>query len=198
MKIYHRSLELLRVSPQEWRNLQDAPSSPRKYSAFSAWQGSIRRYHSSQGDQQAAINYLEGQFDKHFKANMTNERRLVEYTNYILEYCQDFEQLGHVCNELGSKLDFQLENDVILAGTIFRFDLVLSGGYSAFLLKRDDSDWQSELRMPLIQGYFADKLNVPLHQVSVGVYDVVQYSARTVSRAKEEIRLLLARVSGAR
>ena len=80
------------------------------------------------------------------------------------------------------------ERHAYVSGQAARVDLVQSGGYGIWMFVRDQPDWESDPRMPLLQFSYAQRLNVSMDSIDVGVYDfeIGTYAARKFS--SDEVR----------
>jgi hypothetical protein len=89
-----------------------------------------------------------------------------------------------------------------LSGIISRVD-VTSDGYQGVLFGENQTNWKSQLRMPLIQKALADKYVRPVQDISVGVQAiddltlyVVTFSLRQIRQAEEAFMDLGERIKG--
>ncbi len=127
----------------------------------------------------------------------SGRRRLYEFDTYI----QWYESSGVIVADHRSRLDLDLENGLILGGTVSRLDIT-NDGYRAILLGSRKPTWQQETRMPLIQRTMAAKYERPEDEVSVGYQnldgsdlEVVVYSQTTLNEAENIARQLASIVS---
>ena len=82
-------------------------------------------------------------------------------------------------------------------------DLKTQSGYAIILFIKEDYDWETELRMPLIQEAYSKKLGAPLNEISVGIYcletnrhEFKTFSSKEVGKAKGEVTELAKIVKG--
>jgi hypothetical protein len=74
----------------------------------------------------------------------------------------------------------------MLSGKIERLDLRLTIGYRATTTQLNKTDWENELRWPLVQKAIAQELACPTEEVEVGVFcfEDGKYTYRTFSDAE--------------
>jgi hypothetical protein len=167
---------------------------------FRMWQYALKRVHSESVD--AAAEYLRKTVLSNFKINERNERRLDELLDMLYEYSTAFESLGHVAVEVLKPMNLAINPKLTISGEITRLDLVPTGGYAAVVLSREEGeDWRRQIRFPLIQAHFAEKLNCSLKDVTVGIYslpdatyELHRFTTSRVSAAQTEIATLAARL----
>jgi hypothetical protein len=198
VKIPHRDLEEARQNPGAYvRRLSGRE--PRGFgpTLFRAWQLTIYRYHET-GNPAAIKSDLE----KRFKKFSSGPRQFDDYYENLQDYIRDFERLKHVVVDTKVRVNINLGASIQLVGEVSRVDLSPDEGYSAVLiLSREQTNWQDQLRMPLLQRFFAENLSVALERVKVGVYvmegkhEFVSYSASDVAEAEKEARSVARRLT---
>jgi hypothetical protein len=199
VNISHRQLEELRSNPGRWLGARTANMiSPHPFNfrtKFRTWQEAAKRYHACNGNRSLAVEYLESLFWQRFKQNPKNERELTQYTDQLIIYFDSFQRLRHTVSELDRKIKISVGHDINITGLVSRVDLVLSGGYAVYIYEKVNPTWRNELRMPLIQQYFANELACSLNQISVGIYsfslghhESIFYSRSAVEAASSEVR----------
>ncbi len=193
MRIPHRNLEQARSNPLAYVRQAAATSAIYRMSAFRLWQFAIREYHRTNQNLALAERYLDSKFRRTFAGGQGLERRLLEFKAHLGVYAQEFIGLGHNALGVSERLSMDLGHGVSMTGEIGRVDLVISGGYAAYLFLKEQTQWRDELRMPLLQANFADKFSVPTVLVRVGVYTLelgehedTQFSQRYVAGALQE------------
>ena len=122
---------------------------------------------------------------------------MLKLLNELNLYVDAYQASGNTIASLGTRIGITIDPDFQLTGEIPRIDLVPSGGYAVWLFSRTTNQWRDELRMPIIQYYFAQTLGVDISSVSVGFYffsaaryDSYQYSDTTIEAARRECRSL--------
>jgi hypothetical protein len=170
MKIPLSRLEEVRRDPIAFRESGGAGVPYSRISAYRVWQLATRKIHQPSGGLETAVDYLEDHFRRNFKASKRNDERLNDLTEKLLAYDRDFDRLGQHVVELGKRVRIRLDSDSFLTGEVPRLDLVSSGGYAVYLFEKESQGWQHELRMPILQRCFANELQCPSAQVSVGIY----------------------------
>jgi hypothetical protein len=199
VKVSHGQLELLRANPAAFAARQHTRGFGGP-SMFRMWQYALKRIHSESAD--AAAEYLRETVLSNFKVNHRNERRLDELVDALYEYAAAFTSLGNVVVEVLKPMNLVINPKLTIAGEITRLDLVPTRGYAAFLLSREEgADWRKQMRFPLIQAHFAEKLNCAVTDVAVGIYSVPgathelhRFSASGIRAAQAEIVKIAARL----
>lgn len=166
IKISHTQLESAKKEPRQFiermGSTRNFPPSRKRY-----LQWSIRCHYHKDGGIRGARRYLQRGFSKR---NFT-VKSYDQFLTYLEDYHDDFESgpdlLEVIC--LGDRIQVELSEDCILTGEIDRVDLT-SEGYSVWIFDISDYQWEQELRMPLIQQYYADHFGAPVEEVSVGFY----------------------------
>lgn len=199
MKVSHGQLESFRADPAAFAARQRAPHFNRP-SMFRMWQYALKKLHADNVD--AAAEHLRDTILSNFKVTDRNETRLDELIDSLYQYAAAFASLGHVAVEVLRPINVAINPKLTIGGEVARLDLIPSGGYAAFLLSRVQSeDWRTQIRFPLIQAHFAEKLNCSLMDIAVGIYSVPdaehqlhRFSASRISAARTEIARLAARL----
>lgn len=126
---------------------------------------SVKEYHNK--DLASAKAYIEDAFDR----RNFNKNKIEKYLSYISTYDNSYRNhLGEAILISDSISYPMLNNKVILTGKIGRIDLARNN-YEIWLFEEDPrTNWKKELRLPLIQNYYAAKFNAPLNEMSVGIY----------------------------
>ncbi len=158
-----------------------------------ALQYSVFEYHRRGEDIATAAQYLEDMFHKHFKRQQYLPDLLAQLTQYDVQ----FRSLPNAVVQCRARVSIPVDPDLQLTGEIPRIDLAPNGGYAIWFFARALYGWQSELRMPLIQGHFASQMMVAPDRVTVGfycfdagAYDTRGYTAAEIAAAFAEARQL--------
>ena len=185
-------MEIVRHNPAAYLRSASGKGKFFSFSSNRALQYATRVYHRRGLTQ--AVRYLEDTFWHNFKRHRGNEKKLKSLTQDLNLYGDEYEALGSTVAEIAKKLVIKVSTNISLGGEISRVDLVNNGGYAVYLLRSVQSDWENELRMPLIQGYYADKLGAPSAEVSVGVYcfetanhESKIFTSKDISEARREL-----------
>jgi len=114
-----------------------------------------------------AIDYVEDAFYRR-GFRLEHLDRYIEYLywyEHVLKSNPDWEMIV-----LRDKINYKIRNDLTLSGEVGRLDLA-SGGYNVWLFEESASqNWKNELRMPILQAYYAAEFGAHLNEVAVGVY----------------------------
>jgi hypothetical protein len=194
MKFSHGDLELIRTDP-----IAHVRRGPKKTtffgtSAYRIWQLATRIYHQKNDDLDAAQKYLESNFWNTFKKTKNSERRLNDWQEQLEKYAKDFKKLKHHVVDVGKRITFPFTAKVAMGGEIPRVDLIPGGGHAVYLFSKKDDNWTNELRMPLLQDFYARSFGAPSNEVSIGVYCLETsnhvsktFGPQSIKEAKEEI-----------
>ena len=139
---------------------------PSKYGMF---QFAIGEYHKT-GDGAEAERYLERVFLKNF----SDLKDLPAYRRMLQDYIREFGRTKNAFVKARDNISLPKPaeySDFIVSGQAARIDLLGSGGYGVWMFVRDLANWERDPRFPLLQFAYAEKLGVPLDEVTVGVYD---------------------------
>jgi len=195
MDIKHRNLELARENPEKFK--KTIKSLSRKFggnSQYRDWQYATREYHRS--DKNSALSYLIDAFDRHYIDSSRNQSNLEDYSEKLENYINDFLELGNTYLEMGKRLNLDIENGNFLKGEIARIDKKKNDELEVFIFTKEDIDWESELRFPLLQYHFAENIyKVDSSKVNVGVYCFEEsqhvsrkFSKKEVEQALDEVK----------
>jgi len=195
MRVSHTELENLRSDPRRWLATKTTQQHGFRIGGFKVWGWAVRHYHRT--GREAAIDYLEETFWRHLKRSIPNERRLSDFIIHLNVYCDEFESSGHVALEFGRRINCIVSTSFTVSGEVSRVDLCPDRGFAVYLFKEKSLSWAGQLRMPLIQSYFAAELTSPLDEVAVGIYNMElgrheerRYSSAAVDAARAEAQKL--------
>ena len=147
-----------------------------------ALQYAVYEYHKQREDSGKAAQYFEDMYRRTFK----RQHVLPDLLDYLTQYDAQFRSLSAVASQWNVRITVPIDARLELGGEIGRIDLAAGDGYSVWLLARTSRDWRSELRMPLIQGYFAGRLGGMSDRITVGFYffDSGQHEAITFNTSE--------------
>ena len=197
MKIPHRDLEEARLNTSAYlRKLSDGVRLGFRPSLFRAWQLTIYRYHQTKNEAAAKADLRQ-----RFKQFASGARQFDDYCESLEKYFRDYQTLKHVVIDTAARISLNLGRDLDMVGEVSRLDVSLDGGYSALLImSRRPANWEDELRMPLLQKYFAEMFSVSPQQTKVGIYVIDEnhefksYSLNDIRDAELEARSLARRL----
>lgn len=192
MKISHGRLEAVRSD-------LSAFTAEQHFNPKSKWrtlQYAVYEYHRN------GVSAAIERFDRDFHDRFTGIQDFDLLAGQLELYIARHRRLGAPTVEFQRRIHLDLTPDVFMSGEVPRVDLELRGGYGARLFFRSATDWEGELRMPLLQYELAKSLGVPVSKVSVGgyVFDSGEHQSRRYSRpeidaAMQEARRLATRIS---
>jgi hypothetical protein len=117
-------------------------------------------------------------------------RDIAKYEKCLMDYYRSVDTAGIITVQMGCRVELDLGSGVTVGGEVSRIDL-LHREYRVWLFTEDTPvGWERELRMPLLQGHYADRLGVPPSEVGVGLY--VFSSASYTHRVYPQVEILRA------
>jgi hypothetical protein len=153
-------------------------------------------FHRTNNDRRAQ-EYLE----EKIVANFEQTDDLTQYSQKLQEYAQQFRALGNIFLRVRDNIAVPIPprfDSVTVSGQAARVDLVPSGGYAVWVFNRNEPDWQSDPRMPLLQFAYSRKLGVSPDEVRLGAYDFKaathfsrRYSNAEILDARHQLEYLL-------
>jgi hypothetical protein len=171
------------------------------YTYANALRNGIYRYHSTM-DRDAASEYLDESIRRSKKLKSTQRR--IETLEQLDWYMDQHAALNWPTFDTRLRVKVPVParaaDSLTCTGEVGRVDLVPSGGYAGWLFVSTlGTNWQQELRMPLLQGVLAAEiLNVATEEVQVGIYDFggrqavrTRFDDTTVRRARRRFSRLV-------
>ncbi len=193
MKIPHLKLEEIRRNPKNHNEILNKKLSFGK-SKYNCWKNAINFFHKPENDINKSEAYLTSMFNKQFVNNRRNQLDLEKFIKELHKYAYDFQELGNDVYRTKTRINFDLNYNNILSGEISRIDSTSQGKKEIYLVIKQDYEWESELRFPLFQYFFAHKYNWDYTNVSVGVYcyetsqhTIRKFSDKEIQKALKEI-----------
>lgn len=192
MRIRHGELEGARHNPAEFIRQSAIPFKTKGPGRFQYVKNAVKVYHDQ--DIGVAMDYLNAAYTRRgFK-----EKGLDEYRGYLLTYHMRLQEQPITLVEVEDKINLSIGPEIIIGGKVGRLsitdDLILE---VCLFVEHTPDDIFSQLRMPLLQHYYAQTTCFPLEQVQVGAYDFdlgrysyISYSAKQVQQSWEEARVL--------
>jgi hypothetical protein len=196
VKLRHSGLESARKDPEAYRSQAGEPGGFR-LSKARALHLAVYEFHRLGGDLYGASEYLRALYEKNFK----QPRDLNRLDDQLAEYAAWYLGSGLLVIERKLRISVPLGPGVDLVGEVPRLDMDPSGsGYAVWLFgKKTEDAWITELRLPILQAYFAERMKASLAEVSVGVYFFesgepvqTQFDEPTVSAAWDEASAIAA------
>ena len=194
MRLSLTQLETARSDPRAMATtLRSGTKSRLRFSRAQALYLSARKFHKQNDNLTAARDYLIAVY----RRNFLQPKEMLKLLNELDLYAGAYQATGNTITNLGARISITIDSDFQLTGEIPRIDIVPSGGYAIWLFSRSDRQWKDELRMPIIQYYFAQTFGVDISSVSVGFYfftaaryDSNRYSQAKIDNARRECRSL--------
>ncbi|MFT3754098.1 MAG: hypothetical protein QM800_14890 [Paludibacter sp.] len=200
MKIKHKNLELVRANPSDAKVLL-SENYPGGKNMTRCWDRAIAVYHK-ENSLEKAILYLQSQC-LNFANSKKNRDRTENLILKLIDYDRSYTQLKFLPEKVQGRLNMDIEHNNYLSGEIYRVDKTIDG-YAITLMLRQDKIWQNELRFPLLQRFYSDKLKCPINAIRIGVYnyekgmhEYTSYDESTLTSAWEEMVIISQSVSAA-
>jgi hypothetical protein len=188
VRLSHSRLEAARQDPMSFGAGTGSPSGFR-FSKVRALHYAVYEFHRTDGDLSRASDYLYTLYHRNFKTTGDYAR----LDDQLAEYAAWYRLSGFIVVEYRLQAAIPLGSGVQLVGEIPRLDLDPTGGYAVWLFGKKPNEWRGELRMPLLQAGFAQRMGVRLDQVAVGFYffetgdhERECYDSSAVAAAQEE------------
>lgn len=191
MRISHNTLDDCLRNPRQWFiSTRSSSSHPYKMGYERVLRLSIYHCHKNSADE--ARRYMSEKITRH---NFRNAQRVSEIENGLESYIAW--AVSERLRNAGVQININLSLGFLeLRGEISRID-VIDSGYRAVLLGTRTENWQSQLRMPLIQSAVSLTYARPAQEVEVGFQELdganlqtVSYGSRQLKAAQEEFRVL--------
>jgi hypothetical protein len=194
MKLSLTQLEIARANPRAMAiALRSKEKARLSFSRALALYLSARKYHQENDDLTTARDYLIDMY----RRNFVRPEELLKLLDELGRYAAAYRATGNTIIKLRTRISITIDADFELTGEIPRLDLVPNGGYAVWLFSRNTNQWREELRMPIIQLYFARTLGVAVSGVSVGFYfftaaryESYRYPQTQIDAAMRECRRL--------
>ena len=201
MRISHSQLEICNLDPGAWVRARLAPNFfPGRMGYDGYVKLAIHHFHIS-GDASAAEIHLDNVINRRELKNVTRiDQAHQQFRSYVRWFNDSATTVGN--NWVNISLD--LGHGQVLGGRVSRVDVV-QDGYRAVLLEHPiPTNWQTHLRMPLIQLAVSNQLQRSLETVAVGVQDIngdslatVTFDAQAIDGALQRGRAIAAQLAAA-
>jgi len=188
MNIPHKELEKVRSNPSNYKGANFRQSQGFSvYPTASMFRLALMEYHRN-NSLANAISYFESIFDIHRKSTKRNEIIRDEFVSYLELYEANYKRLGVSTFKAFARIAIPVNEEISITGELLRIDMIRDGGYSAYILEKEDRGWEKELRMPLIQSFLANELNCSTGEIRVGLYFYKSGNHLSTSYTPREIR----------
>ncbi len=167
-------LELARKNPTQFANNLKAAlgTKPSFFGTpkFRRWQNAVGEYHR-QNDLSKAINYLEKSFSNRAD-NVKNRKEVTQFIISLDAYVAEFKKKGFSFQKTNERIHIDLNSKIYISGQVPIIYMNTKGGFSVYFFSQSGIGWESELRFPIIQKYFAENIyGVELDKIEVGIFD---------------------------
>jgi len=197
MRLRLAELEEIRRNPARLRQLSGAGGWSGGWSYRRALHFASYRYHRNGEDLRGALVYLQDLYSRLFKRNAA----LSGLESQLAAYAGSYQGRGQAAIDVQITARIEVTKNLELSGEVARLDLGEGGGYDLWLFGGAPYEWRSELRMPLLQAYFAIKMGVLPQQVRVGFYffdsdeyDSECFNPALLAAARAEVAALFSEV----
>jgi hypothetical protein len=171
MKVSFSQLEEARRNPARFKRRQAASKGFFNNKNFRAYfVAAMKRFHQG-GTKPQVVKFFRDKCVANLDKQLNFNSRLNNYLGVLAGYCDSYSAQGCVFVEARKVVGLALGSHT-LTGTLQRFDVRASGGYRGTLTQMEQTDWQKELRWPLIQKAIADDLLCPSSEVEVGIFSL--------------------------
>lgn len=203
MKISFRDLESARQDPKGFgRKLSEGSGGgPRRRGYFMDWRDAVLGWHSNRTAPDAARSDLEATLAARFTGRGSEKKREVTLRKFD-EYVECFSDQGF--RPQRTRMDVSADADATSQLEVSgQLPVLASEGtnYIGILLLSAETDWETELRSPLIQASIERSINLLPGEASIGAFDYVNgtfsrrmFTESEISAAKAELDKLLGAV----
>jgi hypothetical protein len=141
-------------------------------SYFLQLRNAIFNFHQEENDPIMGEIYLNEKLsDPKFKKESKKDETRQQYVWYVKEFSSRGVWHSNIKYNISIKPTEYAFIDLNLTGEVARLDLNPIVGYSAWIFRSNNpNNWVGEIRMPLIQDELSKILNVPLNEISMGIY----------------------------
>lgn len=166
-------LEVVRQNPSQFANNLKASAGTKQSffgrGKFLRWQDSVSEFHK-QNDLSKAINYLEKSFSTRAD-NARNRNEVAQFISSLDAYVTQFKKKGFSLLDLRKKIHIDLNSKVFISGQVPITYMNTKGGFSIYFFSQGGLGWESELKFPILQKYFAEEIyGTELKNIEVGIF----------------------------
>ncbi len=182
LRISHRVFEEIARNPRNWRNIVNQYSSFISMGYDGYTKLAIIKYHKTNSEieaQNALSRYL---------SRFRNMDRISECEDVLTEYIQWHQLNNPIVIDIKRRINVDINYGNSIYGEITRVDFTPTGGYSGILLGNKADNWQSELRMPIIQFGLSQVYYRSVADFSVGVQNLDGSELETISFSSVDIK----------
>jgi hypothetical protein len=170
-------LEVARQNPTQFaNNLKTAAGTKPAFfgrGKFMRWQDSVSQYHK-QNDLSKAINYLERSFSNRAD-NTKNRNEVAQFISSLDAYTAQFQKKGFSLMDSRKKIHIDLNAKVFISGQVPITYMNTKGGFSIYFFSQEGLGWESELKFPVLQKYFAEDIyGTELKNIEVGIFSTAK------------------------
>jgi len=159
----------------------------------------MRQFHEGKTKKEA-LQFFDDKCNDKLSHQAHFQGRLTHYKNVLADYCDTFAAQGCQFVEAAKRVSLVLGNHT-LRGKIERFDIRLPAGYRATATQLHETDWENELRWPLLQKAISQEYGCSTAEVEVGVfcfengkYEYRIYTDEEIATAEAETETVLTQV----
>jgi hypothetical protein len=183
MRISHRDLDACRRNPAAWTRRRLSSSTddfiPMGYAGYTKL--AIYAYHKTQ-DRTLARRKLSKYLNRFRSIDRIEEAEDV-FDSYISWYDQE----RPIVVRTGARIILDIGHSNSLTGEVSRIDICRDYGYRGILLGSIPTDWDSQLRMPLIQLGLSQIYQRDPSEIEIGVQELDGFGISTRSYDQSQI-----------
>lgn len=165
------------------------------------WLNAVTAYHASSkiGDAYVSIeNALSNRKD-----TAANRRELEKLLTSLSDYEKQIKNLSFHLIKAREPIDLPLTKKLRIGGQIPLIYMKEDEGYAAYFISKENADWQSELKYPILQNYISKKVfKTDPKQVDIGYIDYLTgqfhqecFSAPELKGAESELKEMATKIS---
>lgn len=184
-------LEIARQNPKKFANsLKVALGTKPSFFArgkLVRWQDAVSEYHK-RNDLSKAINYLEKSFSNRAD-NTKNRNEVTRFISSLEAYVKQFTKNGFSIIDFRKRIQIYLNSKVFISGQVPATYMNTKGGFSIYFFSQDGLGWETELKFPILQKYFAEEIyGTDLDNIEVGIFSTATDKFFQQTFTEDEVR----------
>lgn len=190
-------LETARKNPLSFAQMLSGGGGIGNYrtSKYTDWKNAIYEFHKTE-DLSKSLDYFESFFYKHFKKDKRNIKSYEIYVKAIENYASEHKKNEFIFVESRKSVEIELIKEKLkITGQVPIINLNNKLGYSVYFFAKQSTDWEDELRFPIIQDCVAKEvLGVDSDEVEIGIFALdtgnhlqKSFSHSAIKKARKEL-----------
>jgi hypothetical protein len=160
---------------------------------FLRWQDSVNHFHKT-NDPVKAFDYIEQSFSRYSNTSR-NRKEYNFYVDSLDEYIKQFRGKGYIYLKSES-LKMSLNSKTMITGRVPLTFMNIKNGFSLYFFSKSSLDLDNELRFPIIQDHFAEKIyGTESSNIEVGIFCNQNnqfiskvFNSKEIKNAKDELK----------